>query len=284
MNRARAAIVGAVAVCVAVVAVIALSSGGGDGPGMFLVRNASSALLIDWTRVGDDVSGLMTRAQLLVPEASRFADDRVAGEVPRELARDSRPFTGTINGDSVRLLFSDGQLPPQINGRRDGNALTLTLTGADGPPTLRLTSGTRRQFDTAVQQMLATEARRANTAKSKRERADAAARTAITRVATAYRKALDPSSPDDPCRYLTAAARAAVVADPAPDAPRGDCKAVVRSNAQAAEGSPLPKNLGAAKIYLRDPLSDTGTQLRFAGVPNNPINLLQEHGQWRVAN
>ena len=74
---------------------------------------------------------------------------------------------------------------------------------------------------------------------------------APARASTALR--LEAPCPDDPCRYLTAAARAAVVADPAPDAPRGDCKAVVRFNAQAAEGSPLPKNLGAAKIYLRDP-------------------------------
>ena len=31
-------------------------------------------------------------------------------------------------------------------------------------------------------------------------------------------------------------------------------------------------------------MSDTGTQLRFAGVPNNPIDLLRENGQWRIAN
>lgn len=65
---------------------------------------------------------------------------------------------------------------------------------------------------------------------------------------------------------------------------RGDCKAVVRFNARAPDGSPLPKNLGATKIYLRDPLSATGTQLRFAAIPNDPINLVQEHGQWRVTN
>jgi len=275
----------AAAVCGAVIVVtVAACGGNGDGPATFLSHDDESAIGVKWTRVGDDVSGSMTRAQLVVSEASRFASDPVAAGVPREVTRDSRPFTGTISGDSVRLLFTDGNLPPQINGRRDGDALTLTLTGTDGPPTLRLTSGLREDFDRVVQQIGAAEKRRAGKARAKLDGSDAADRVAIKRVATAYRKALDPGSPDDPCRYLTAAAKAAVVADPASDAPSGDCKAVVRYNAQAAEGSPLPKNLGAAKIYLRDALSDTGTQLRFAGVPNNPINLLQENGQWRIAN
>jgi len=30
-------------------------------------------------------------------------------------------------------------------------------------------------------------------------------------------------------------------------------------------------------------LSDTGTQLRFAAIRNNPINLLKEKGEWRIA-
>jgi len=271
-------------VAVVVVAAISLSSGGGDVPGTFVVRDASSALLIEWTRVGDDVSGSMTRAQLVVPESSRFANDRVAAGAPREMTRDSRPFTGTISGDSVRLLFSDGALGGRVNGKLNGDALTLVLTGDSGPPTLRLTSSSRQDFDTAVQQMRVAETTRAGKARATLSRTDAADRVAIKRVATAYRKALDPGNADDPCRYMTAAAQAAVVANPAPGVPRGDCKAVVRFNARAADGSPLPKNLGAAKIYLRDPLSDTGTQLRFAAIPNDPINLVQDHGQWRVAN
>jgi len=125
-----------IVVCVAVVGeIVASSSGSDDGPRTFMVGDSNSALLLEWTRVGDGVSGSMTRAQLVVSEASRFASDPVAAGVPRELTRDSRPFTGTISGDSVRLLFTDGNLPPQINGRRDGDALTLTLTGSDGPPT-----------------------------------------------------------------------------------------------------------------------------------------------------
>lgn len=283
MTRTRIAIVGAVVGCALIVAVIAVSSGNSDGPRTFVVRDASSALLIEWTRVGDDVSGSMTRAQLIIPDASRFADDRVAAGIAREVTRDSRPFTGTISGDSVRLLFSDGALGGRVNGKLRGDALTLVLTGDSGPPTLRLRSSSRQDFDTAVQQMRAAETRRAGKARATLSRTDAADRVAIKRVATAYRKALDPSSPDDPCRYMTAAARAAVVADPPPGGPRGDCKSIVRFNARELDGSPLPKDLGAAKIYLRDPLSATGTQLRFAAIANDPIDLVQDHGQWRIA-
>lgn len=285
MTRARAVVAGVVVVCLAVAGVMVASSSGNDeGPRTFVVKDGTSALLIEWTRVGDDVSGSMTRAQLVVSDASRFADDKVAAGIPRVVTRDIRPFTGTISGDSVRLLFGDGALGGRVNGKLDGDTLTLVLSGEGGPSTLRLTGSSREDFDTVVGRMRAAETRRAGKVRAKLEGSDAADRVAIKRVATAYRKALDPDSPDDPCRYLTAAARAAVVADPAPDAPQGDCTAVVRFNAQAAEGSPLPKNLGAAKIYLRDPLSDTGTQVRFAGVPNNPIDLRQENGQWHIAN
>jgi hypothetical protein len=284
MTRTRAAVAGAIVLCVAVVAVIvASSSGSDDGPQTFMVRDSNSALLLEWTRVGDDVSGSMTRAQLVVSEASQSADDRVAAGMAREVTRDSQAFTGTISGHSVRLQFGGGALGGRVNGKLDGDELTLVVTGDGGPPTLRLTSSSRQDFEKAARQMRAAETRRAAKARAKLEGSDAADRVAIKRVATAYRKALDAGSPDDPCRYLTVAARAAVVADRAPDAPRG-CKAVVRFNAQAAEGDPLPRNLGAAKIYLRDPLSDTGTQVRFAGVPNNPIDLRQENGQWRIAN
>jgi len=296
MTRTRIAVAGAVLVGVLIVAVIAVSSGSTDGPRMFMVRDASSALLVDWTRVGDDVSGSMTRAQLVIPEASRFADDRLAGEVAREVQRENRPFTGTVSGDSVRMQFADGLFGSRINGRLDGDALTLTLTGDSGPPTLRLTSSTRGEFDMAVRRMRAVETRRARRARATRERADATAAITIERVATAYEKALDPRSPDDPCRYMTAAARADVVADPASGAPAGSCKAIVRFYERGADGGARPKDLGAAKVELGAPVSVPpppggfgagqveGAEVRFANVDNHPVGLIMEHGRWRIAN
>jgi hypothetical protein len=296
MTRTRIAIVGAVVVCVLIVAVIAVSSGNTDGPRTFMVRDASSALLINWTRVGDDVSGSMTRAQLVVPEASRFADDRLAGEVAREVQRESRPFSGTVSGDSVRLQFADGLLGSRINGRLDGDALTLTLTGGSGPPTLRLTSSTRGEFDVAVQRMRAAETRRARRARETREQSDARAGNAIERVATAYEKALDPGSQDDPCRYMTAAARADVVANASSDAPAGSCKAIVRFYERQADGGARPKDLGAATVELGAPVpvpaapggfgasQVEGAAVRFANVASHyPVPLVMDRGRWRIA-
>ena len=295
MTRTRIAIVGAVVLCVLIVAVIAVLSGNTDGPRTYMVRDASSTLLVEWTRVGDDVSGSMTRAQLVVPEARRFADDRLAGEVPREVQRESRPFTGTVSGGSVRLQFTESLLGARINGRLDGNVLTLTLTGDSGPPTLQLTSGTRREFDTAVRRMRAAEARRARRARETREQLDARAGIAIERVATAYEKALDPGSPDDPCRYMTAAARADVVANVSSDAPAGSCKAIVRFYERRADGGARPKDLGAATVELGAPVpvpaapggfgasQVEGAEVRFANVENHPVGLIMEHGRWRIA-
>jgi hypothetical protein len=220
-----------------------------------VVRDASSALLIEWTRVGDDLLGSMISAQLVVPEPDRFADDRLGGEAAREVQRESRPFSGTVSGDSLRLQFADGLLGSRINGRLDGGALTLRLTGGSGPPTLRLSSGTRGEYDMAVQRMRAAETRRARRARATRERADATAGIAIVRVATAYQKALDPSSSDDPCRYITAAARADVVADPAPGAPAGSCKAVIRFYEREGNGGAQSKDLSAAKVELGAPVT-----------------------------
>ena len=289
VTRAHALVGGTIAICVAVAATILMASGNDDASQTFVAQDGSTALLIAWTRVGDDVSGSMTRAQLVVPEPSRFVDARLASEVPREVKRNSRPFTGTSSGDSVRLALADGQLGSRVNGRLDGDALTLMLTGDNGPRTLRLTTGTRREFDTAVQHMRATETRRARLARATRERADATAGIAIVRVATAYERALDPDSPDDPCRYMTAAARADVVADASSGAPTGGCKAIVRYYESRANGSARPRDLGAATVELGAPVrvpappgsfrpsQVDGAEVRFANAIQ-PLPRRSRHG------
>jgi hypothetical protein len=292
VTRTRALAGGTVALCLAV---IVLSSGSDDAPRTFFVRDASSALLIDWTRVGDNVSGSITRAQLVAPEPSRFGDDRLASEVAREVKRDSRPFTGTVSGDSVRLQFADNLLGARINGRLEGDALTLTPIGDSAQPTLRLTGGTRREFGTALHHMRAAETRRARRARATRERADAAAGIALVRVATAYEQALVPGSRDDPCRYMTAAARAEVLADLAAGAPAGGCKATVRFHERQADGGAHPKDLGSATVELGAPVripaapggfgasQVDGAEVRFANDSHNPIQLIMDHGQWRIS-
>src|SRR3954468_2106590 len=86
------------------------------------------------------------------------------------------------------------------------------------------------------------------------ERTDAEAGLAIVRVATAYEESLDPTSPDDPCRYLTAAARAEVVADPSSDSPAGSCEAIVRFYEHRGGRGARPDDLGAATVELGAPV------------------------------
>ena len=128
------------------------------------------------------------------------------------------------------------------------------------------------------------------------ERADAEAGLAIVHVATAYEESLDPTSPDDPCRYLTAAARAEVVADPSSDSPADSCKAIVRFYEHRAGRGARPDDLGAATVELGAPVrvpaapggfgpsQVEGAEVRFANVDRrSPVSLVMEHRRWRIA-
>lgn len=102
-------------------------------------------------------------------------------------------------------------------------------------------------------------------------------------------RALDPRSPDDPCRYVTVAADAKIL-EYATKA--GSCKAVLRVNEREQQGGAIPQRLGAAEILLGQPvrvpsessgrLAD-GAELRFAGISNHLITVVRERGQWRIA-
>ena len=128
------------------------------------------------------------------------------------------------------------------------------------------------------------------------ERTDAEAGLAIVRVATAYEESLDPTSPDDPCRYLTAAARAEVVADPSSDSPADSCQAIVRFYEHRAGRGARPDDLGAATVELGAPVrvpaapggfgpsQVEGAEVRFANVERrSPVSLVMEHRRWRIA-
>ena len=128
------------------------------------------------------------------------------------------------------------------------------------------------------------------------ERADAEAGLAIVHVATAYEESLDPTSPDDPCRYLTAAARAEVVADPSSDSPAASCTAIVRFHEHRAGRGARPDDLGAATVEIGAPVRAPaapggfgpshmeGAEVRFANVDRrSPVSLVMEDRRWRIA-
>ena len=89
---------------------------------------------------------------------------------------------------------------------------------------------------------------------------------------------------------MSAAAKDDVVTDPPPEAPAGGCTTLIRFYQRDAAAP--PKRLGAAEIDLRTlvrvpgasggNLAD-GAELRFDAMPNDPIGLVQEDGQWRIA-
>ena len=150
--------------------------------------------------------------------------------------------------------------------------------------------------DTAVQRASAAAARRARQAQAREDRADAASGIVIVRVATAYEKALDPGSRDDPCRYMTAAARAEVVANLASGAQAGSCTAIVRLRERGANVGPRSMDLGAATVELGAPVrvptapgglgpsQVEGAEVRFANVDSrSPVALIMDRGRWRIA-
>jgi len=292
MTHTRAVILAAVAVCVAIVVAVALSSGSDDGPRSFMATRSTAAVLVEWTRVGDDVSGSLTQAGLAEPTPVLFGNDALLREQQREMQQRSIPFTGTVNDDSVRLQLTGSAFGTRVNGQLDGDALKLVFTpdGGGGPETVRFDPASRKDFDATVARLRTAEAARSRKATAARLRADAKAKAEITRVATAYEKALDPRSSDDPCRYLSAGGKQEVVTDPRPDAPAGSCRTLIRFY-QRGVAAP-PKRLGAAEIDLRTLVGvpgDSGgnlvdgAELRFAAMSDVPIRLVHEDGQWRIA-
>ena len=116
-------------VCIVIVAALLVTRGGNsDGPAAFVSQDSQSAIFVQWTRTGDDVSGSLSAAHVTQPQT--MPHRRASSRPPRPLGRSSsRPgrFTGTVRDDSVRLLIGSGALSNRVNGRLDGDTLELTI-------------------------------------------------------------------------------------------------------------------------------------------------------------
>ena len=178
MTRTRAAILAAIIACAVIAGVILASSGSDDGPRSFMAADNTSALLVEWTRVGDDVSGSLTQARLAEPTPVLFGDDALLRDKPREMQQGSSPFTGAVSGDSVRLQLAGSALGTRVNGQLDGDALKLIFTpdSGGGPETVRFDSASRKDFNAAVARLRAADAARSRKATTARLRADATAK------------------------------------------------------------------------------------------------------------
>jgi hypothetical protein len=187
---------------VAVIAwTVAACGGSGDGPASFLSKNDTSAIYVEWTRTGDDVSGSLSTAEVTQPRAQ--TEIFSTAPPPGRIRRQSAAFTGTVRDDSVRLLIGSGTQTNRVNGRLDGDTLELTLPQDQGVLTRRLGPAGDGDYAKAVRQISDREQQRKAAAKAAQARKQRTDRIEITRVATAFQKALNPASQDDPCRYVT---------------------------------------------------------------------------------
>lgn len=237
---------------VAVVALAAIVAGCGsdDGPQSFLARDDTSALFVEWKRVGEDVSGSVSAAQVNQPQTGLF---QAAAQPPGEITEQTSGFTGTVSDDSVRLQIGAGAASNRVNGRLDGDTLELTIPQDGAAETLRLKPAGKDDYTKAVQDIRDREARRKADAKAAQARKQRADRKTITRVATAFQKALDPSSLNDPCGYLTPELRDDIVSTANATAPNPDiadipCAQAIRNSERKREKPLYTGPQGVASI------------------------------------
>jgi hypothetical protein len=200
MTRVRGLIAGAIVVCVLAIAVLVVGSGTDDGRAAFLSKDDTSAIFVQWTRTGDDVSGSLSTAEVTQPQAQPELFS--TAPAPGQIQQQTGPFTGTVRDDSVRLLIGSGTQTNRVNGRLDGDTLELTIQD-QGVLTRRLKPAGDGDYTKAIQQIRDHERQRKAAAKAAQARKQRADKVEIARVATAFQKALSPASTDDPCRYVT---------------------------------------------------------------------------------
>jgi hypothetical protein len=237
----------AAAAGVAASAVLFAACGGPDGPASFLFHSDQAAIFVQWTRTGDDVSGSLSAAQVTQAQADPQPTYFSTAPPPGQIVQQTGAFTGTVRGDSVRLLIGSGASSNRVNGRLDGDTLELTIPDGQGAVPTRLTQANHDDYTKAVEQIREHERQRKAAAKTARIRKQAADKAALARVATAFQKALNPKSPDDPCRYVTSDVKERV--RPFGDKPlSGRCATDIR-NADAETDKPVSNApLGVAGI------------------------------------
>lgn len=201
-RRTLLLVVAAVAV-VLIVVVAASRSGSSDGTAAFLSHDDESAIFVQWTRTGEDVSGSLSAAQVTHAQSAAESGFFSSAPAPGQITQQTGAFTGTVRDDSVRLLIGSGAASNRVNGRLDGDTLELTIPQDQGVLTRRLNPASHDDYAKAVQQIRDRERQRKAAAKAALVRKQRADRAEITRVANAFQKALRPGSSDDPCRYVT---------------------------------------------------------------------------------
>lgn len=256
------------AVGTAIIALLALARGGSpDGPAAFLWHDDESAIFLQWTRTGDDVSGSMSAAEVTKPEEASSTGFLSVAPAPGQVQQQTGPFTGTVREDSVRLLVGSGSVSNRVNGRLHGDSLEITIPQDVGVATRRLTPAARGDYTNAIQQIRDHGRQRkadAEAALARKQRAD---KIAIVRVAAAFQKALDAASRDDPCRYVTSQVKQTVRGFDFGSG-RPTCTSAIRQSDAETPKPVFKAPLGVAAIEF-GPLPPLGISL--AGGPSGAV-------------
>lgn len=259
-KQRRIALAAAIAVPLAMLGVVVATAGSSDGPAAFLFQDKTSAVFVQWTRSGDDVSGTIAGAEVGQPQAGMFgAALRPAGEVQQHRSA----FTGTVDGDSIRLQIGSGSGASRVNGRLDGNALELTLPG-EGVQTVRLNpDSSPEDYSRAVAAIRSAETHRRQADQTRREGERRDAKPDVMRAATAFQNALRPGSGNDPCRYMASRLRSETVALARGYARNGisragrSCAEILRDNERDNPTPLYDGPQGVASIQFTEPVAIT---------------------------
>jgi hypothetical protein len=192
---------------------------------------------------------------VLVDKANRIAGHRrepqlgAVGEISAQTRRErSRAFwqlAGTARSAPESTVSS--------TATRWSSSSRRTTEAAPGPCA---NQASRPDFNKTAARLRTADAARSRKATTPRLRADQKDTAEVTRVATADKKARDPGSSDDPCRYLSAAVKEDFVTHRTFGAP-AECTILIRFYQRDAAAP--PKRLGAAEIDLMTSAQKTAT-------------------------
>ena len=254
--------------------------GSSDGRESFLAHDKSGAVFVEWTRTGDDLAGSISATEVTQPQTGVFSSATLpAGQIKQQ----TQTFAGTVRDDSVQLQIGSPTLGSRINGRLDGDTLELAIPLDEGVRAMRLKPASQSDYDTAAEQVRADEQRGAADAEARRAREQRAAKADITRVATAFQRALDPRSTDDPCRYLTPElkrdilSRGDATTGEVGSAARRGCTTVIRDSERQRDQPLYEGPQGVARIEFTDSLRSP--RIGEAGPPGATVTWRPESGR-----
>lgn len=133
---------------------------GSAGPTSFLFHSDQAAIFVQWTRTDDAESGSLSAAQMTQPQPDPRPTYVSTAPPTGQVGQQTGAFTGTVQGDSVRLIIGSGASSHRVNGRLDGDTLELTVPDGQRAIPTRRTTTNHDDHTKAVEQIREHERRR----------------------------------------------------------------------------------------------------------------------------